>query len=291
MQNLLEESLTKKIAFVAHDAGAANLVIHYFKHYSIRVVPFLQGPALQIWQRHFPGQPIADSLFDCIYGSELLISGTGWASNLEHESRVIANQMSIRTIAVLDHWTNYEQRFVRDGLTQFPEVIWVFDEEARMMATAAFGHIPVHVLPNVYIAQILSKIVPDSGSRRLLFLSEPVGQRWGTTTPGEFLAFEYFYKNLNKLNLEDCEIIVKPHPFDDLAKFDHPMFNQPRIQVHADISLEEAISCSTSVFGIESYAMVIAKMSGRSVYSCIPPNEYSISLPHQNIVQIRNLLS
>ncbi len=39
-----------------------------------------------------------------------IITGTGWASDLEHSARLLAASHGKPTIAVIDHWVNYEAK-------------------------------------------------------------------------------------------------------------------------------------------------------------------------------------
>ena len=71
--------------------------------------------------------------------SSVVITGTGWSSDLEHQARKLAFSRNIPSVAVLDHWVNYRERFKRNGTSQLPGELWVSDAEA---ATFGFPNVP-----------------------------------------------------------------------------------------------------------------------------------------------------
>jgi hypothetical protein len=107
--------LKSPIAVVAHDTGATNLILAWLKAWPGRVRAYMQGPAAKLWSEAFPSLPLCASLEEALDGASSLISGTGWASRLEHDGRVRAHLQGLHSAAVLDHWVNYPQRFERGG--------------------------------------------------------------------------------------------------------------------------------------------------------------------------------
>ena len=87
--------------------------------------------------------------------SELLISGTGWESNLEHNARKKASQANIYSVAVIDHWVNYKLRF-GDQQTILPNEI-VTDKYAFDLAKN-ISRDTNKTLPNYYLEDITKKI-------------------------------------------------------------------------------------------------------------------------------------
>ena len=64
-------------------------------------------------------------LESAIDGATVLISGTGWQSDLEHISRKLAYGKGIPSVGVLDHWVNYLPRFERRAEVVLPDQLWV----------------------------------------------------------------------------------------------------------------------------------------------------------------------
>ena len=147
----------------------------------------------------------------------MLISGTGWASDIEHQARRLARSRGVRSVAVIDHWVNYAERFVRNGETVWPDEFWVTDEYALEIAERSFPGRTVLQVPNRYVETQLREIarVDKTGAPELLYVLEPVRNDWGRGTPGEFQALDYFVSRLPSLGLPSTAVIcLRPHPSD-----------------------------------------------------------------------------
>lgn len=281
-----------KVAVVCHDAGAANLVFAWIREWGWPVIPFMQGPAAQLWQAIFPGTLMSDSLEEALTGSTQLISGTGWASRLEHDARVLAASMGIHSVGVIDHWVNYPQRFERDGQIQLPDELWVADECARIIAEDVFVGIPVMQFENLYLKGQLQKIRPAPGGGTVLYVLEPVRNTWGRKALGEFQALDFALQHINKLLPSGVtQIILRPHPSEALDKYARYLTIESRIRMDNSFDLAQAINLADAVVGIESFALTIALAAGRPVFSSLPPWAPALRLPHEGIQQIRRLYS
>ena len=118
-----------------------------------------EGPAAEIWANNFHNSNFADS-FLWNKNVSAVITGTGWASDLEHRARSEACQLGILTIAVMDHWTNYEMRFFRNGKQVLPDEFWVVDDYAEEKIRYFFPHKSVLSIPDYYAEGELAKLDP-----------------------------------------------------------------------------------------------------------------------------------
>ena len=103
MRNLPDFSLIGgPLAISLHDAGAANLVIGWLLSGPMPVVRVhVGGPAESLWRNAFP-QIATMTLSDALSGAVALLSGTGWASILEHSAMMEASiKEKTRTISLL----------------------------------------------------------------------------------------------------------------------------------------------------------------------------------------------
>jgi hypothetical protein len=117
---------------VCHDSGGANQNIALLQHRGqLPAFAYMGGPAKSLWKQSFPDFAETCSDFSWLERVSSVITGTGWASDLEHEARVQTRLRGIHSIAVLDHWTNYWERFIRDGEEVLPDEIWVTDSYAE----------------------------------------------------------------------------------------------------------------------------------------------------------------
>jgi len=276
---------------VCHDAGGANqiaamLLVNDWS--PIAVVA--KGPAADIWKNHFPDVNLASDL-SWISSVSSVITGTGWATNLEHQARLEASLNGTYSISVLDHWTNYKKRFNRNGLEIIPDEIWVVDLYAEKKIVSTFPNAKVKLIRDFYSERTLSKIKPiDSETpSKLLYLLEPIINSWGRHEIGEFQALSYFLQNLSKLELpEDTEVHLRLHPSEKERKYNRFLKEKYYFPVKMSSNeLCDEISSSKWVAGCNTYAMTIALKAGRVVYGTLPPWGPECILPHEGIIHLR----
>jgi hypothetical protein len=300
----LPSSLHSPVAVVCHDAGAANLVFAWLREwveagllnqYEFRLL--LQGPAEKAWQLEplpLLQMQLHTELSSALTGCQSVLTGTGWASSLEHDARQLAATLQIPSIAVIDHWVNYTQRFERDGEVILPNQIWVSDRYAFEMATNIFKNISIFELPNRYLHKIVKSILPaPEKSNILLYVLEPTRNEWGRDVPGEFQCLDFFAKHVDKvIGKKSPQILLRPHPSDPPHKYDAWMklnaHLKPELDIH--VSLNEAISNARWVAGVETFAMVVALTAGRMTYSTLPPWAPKCRLPYTEIVHFRECI-
>jgi hypothetical protein len=294
------------MAIVAHDAGAANHLIAWINTGLLdatRTQISFEGPALSSYQNTNPSFKNL-SLENALNDVDLLISGTGWSSDIEHQSRVMAKNHGIKSIAVIDHWVNYPQRFIRNGIEQLPDEIWVVDEYAENIAKKTFPSICVQRQHNDFINHQLNEISyfkkdTHQIKTHLLFVMEPIRKDWGgKEIPGEMQAFEYMLEHSDLLtdkniHQQKLKIVIKPHPSDPRGKYDHWLkkFQTLDVKVNESDSLAKLIAWSDIVAGCETYAMVVALSSGKKVISVLPPIAPPCCLPHKDIMHLSEMVA
>lgn len=292
--------LPTPLAVVCHDAGAANLIIAWLWDYAGQPRVCMEGPARILWENAFPKTgtlPVEEALNN----AASLLSGTGWASDLEHEARRLARTMGNRNIAVLDHWTNYRERFVRGGELILPDELWVADMDAEAEARRCFPAMPVRQLPNLYLEKLAREVAAHGPAparrdpRNILYALEPVRQDWGRSgEPGEIQALAFFLENLPALGIDEhVKIRLRPHPSDPPGKYDDWPLRYPQfdLAVEEGSALAEQIAWADWVVGCETFALVIALQAGRIAVSTLPPWAPSCRLPQQDLLHLRDLLA
>ena len=286
--------LPKPLTVVAHDAGGANQIIAMLQANggSAGIQAYMEGPALKLWERAFPAHTRSRALENAFEGGRSLLTGTGWQSNLEYEAIKLAKELSIPSAALLDHWVNYEERFIRDNHQQWPREFWVVDRYAFDKALTAFPRDRVKLRPDYYMKNQLNQISRISReSATLLYLSEPARSDWGRETQGEWQSLEYMLKSISRKGFPKVEKIrLRPHPSEENTKYDLWIRSRQdkRIVLDDSNSLHEAISMSSWVVGCESYALTVALAAKRKVYCTLPPWAPLCRLPHEGIEQFRS---
>jgi len=278
-------------AVVCHDAGAANILIASLLQTGRKDwYAYMQGRAQELWKNSFPGIAPADSLNSVLDSAELLLTGTGWG-DFEHDARKMASERGIYNVAVIDHWVNYTERFVREGEFVWPDEIWVTDEYAMEIATRDCPGQNIRQIPNCYLESQLRTIAGTErvATPELLYLLEPIRDNWGRELPGEFQALNYFVDRLPKLELlREPRICLRPHPAEEPDKYDGWVKDHDYLDIRVDHALSpaESIGRSTWVAGCQTAAMVLALEAGRRVYCTLPPWAPPCQLPHDGLIHL-----
>jgi len=286
---------TLPFGVVCHDAGGTNQIVAMLKKLYLKPAWVVaEGPAAEIWANNFHNSNFADS-FLWNKNVSAVITGTGWASDLEHRARSEACQLGILTIAVMDHWTNYKMRFFRNGKEVLPDEFWVVDDYAEEKIRYFFPHKSVLSIPDYYAERELAKLNPINKDTPdvLLYLAEPMRSDWGKGEPGEFQALRYFLDRLPFIGIPpNTKICLRLHPSENPDKYDRFLHSSGDFPVRKALgSLSENLSDCRWVAGCQTYAMTLALRSGRKVFGSLPPWAPPCALPHQNIIHIKNLIA
>jgi hypothetical protein len=294
-----------KAAIVAHDAGGAEILASYVAQNKIDFKLVLGGPAVNVFKRRL-GEIEIYSLEEAILDCEWCLCGTGWQSDLEWRAIEQGRNAGKQVVVFLDHWVNYEERFIRNGIQHLPDEIWVGDVDGERLAQEQFPLLPIKLVSNPYFIDIKLKLdeiviknnLCDNKQRRVLFVSENISghallqhgdERYRGYT--EFDVVEFFLKNIDVLRESIATVVLRPHPSDSPGKYDRILKTYPDIvQLSTGKSLNEEIAESDIVVGCESMAMVVGLLAQKKVISCIPPDGYSCRLPQRDIIQFRELV-
>lgn len=249
-----------------------------------------QGPAATIWRRRFGDlEPIGTDP-DLLLGARTLISGTGWASDLEHRARQVAAKVGVQSVAVIDHWVNYEMRFERGGAQQLPDAIWVGDADAERIARRAFPDTPIEQHPNLYLAEQAREAGPVPKQGDILFLAEPARSNWGGQTPGEFQTLDFFMAKREAAGLSPkTPMRIRPHPSDPAGKYTDWIAAHELVSLDNSPDMASALHAAACVVGLNSAGLVVALEAGRRVFSALPPHAPPCVLPHRGIIRLAEL--
>ena len=298
-------ALPEICAVIAHDAGGAEILSSYVRRQGLDCLYVLQGPARKIFERKL-GNIDVIPLDDAIHKAGWVLCGTSWQSDLEFDAIRIAHSFGKRSVAFLDHWVNYRERFERKEKLNLPDEIWVGDSIAAELAKKLFHQTPIRLVDNPYFMDIREEVMThsmvcpgDKEQLAVLYVCEPVREsalrlygnerHWGYV---EEDALRYFLANVSVLGKPVERILIRPHPSEAASKYDwvKDEFDLP-IAFGGARSLIEEIADSDVVVGCASMAMVIGLLAGKRTISCIPPNGPQCALPQPEIELMQHLLS
>ena len=212
--------LNENCLLVAHDAGGANQIISWIPddHESKNLRFYFLGPAKKIFQERFPGQKIEPNFGQAIRECSSLLCGTGWQTDTEISAIIEGLRIGLPVTAVLDHWSNYSSRFIKNNILHLPNEIWVTDEYAYALAKKEFLNVNISLKKDVYAMNFVSKILSSSipSIDQVLYICEPMRDQWGKNCEGEFQAIDFFIKKLVLIGLnESIPIKFRPHPSEE----------------------------------------------------------------------------
>jgi hypothetical protein len=224
---------------------------------------------------------------------------------LEWRAIVSAKAVNKHTTTFLDHWGNYRERFIRQGVECLPNTIWVGDKTAEGLARSTFPETAIQLVPNPYFEDIraaLSKLERTvqrgvKNGLRVLFVCEPVSEHalkeygderhWGYT---EFDALRYFFFKREVLEKPLAALVIRPHPSEEKGKYDRIANEFGAVaSIGGRQTLLQEIVESDVVVGCASMAMVIALIVGRRVICAIPPGGHTCGLPQPEIESLQIL--
>lgn len=291
------------VAVVSHDAGGAEILSSWLNRIDYSASVVAAGPAEVIFRRKCPQAEFL-ALDAALAKSTWVLCGTGWQSSFERQAIARGRALGKRTVAFLDHWVNYRERFDEAGLSVLPDEIWVGDVEAERIARDLFDATPVVLQPNPYVEDLLAEIArvqkvrSGSAASRILYVCEPVAdhalvqygneRHWGYT---EHDALLFFLTNVAALGLNIDAIIIRPHPSEPRNKYQWAQDQIPLpVEFGGQHSLLDETLAADIVVGCESMAMVVGLLAGKRVISAIPPGGRFCQLPHREIEHMQQLV-
>ena len=122
-----------------------------------------------------------------------------------------------------------------------------------------------------------------------MFLSEPVSKK-DRKYYDELKCIKYFINNLKKLQYKFNKIQIRPHPSENLSKFQKIKKLSSKIYISKKNSIFYDILSNDLIVGINTIALVLGLVAKKNVISCIP-GKNNCKLPHKNILDFRKLIN
>ena len=296
------------IAVVSHDAGASELLCALILHhrhdvqwyvfalpnspmeilctrYNLDVIP-INNAALQL-------QPLnLDALF----------FGTGWQERVEQPFVRYCKQHAIPTVAFIDHWSNYKERFSypnenwRDNCGDFTAV---FDTKALELATTLALPRPLP-LPNYYLQDLIASVTKKTltPTQNLLFLSEPTDavalRTYGNKNYWGFTQYSALEDILNHFDRFECAgLTIRLHPSETGEGFKKIIKKYPHIRIQINdaktFDLIAQLQSAKIIIGFDTMALYTAAFMGKKILSYLPSSNREFLLPLPRYVQFRTL--
>ncbi len=289
--------MKNKIGIVANDAGGANIILAWIKSKRLKFNTYLSGPAEKIFSGYNNKSYKKNSLSELIKDSDLIITGSGWQSNLEYNAIKKAKLERKKVITFLDGWTNYKERFIRKSTIILPDEVWVQDKYAYKIAKEKLKKInKIKIVNNPYFKEIILKLKKSKKKKNsllnILYVTEPINKK-GKNNYKEFLPVRFFLKNIEKItNKRINKISIRTHPAEKKDKYNFLIkeFKNLPIKINMNKELYKDILENNWVVGCNTTPMIVGLLSKKKVYSSIPPNFSETKFPLKGIIKIKNII-
>jgi RimJ/RimL family protein N-acetyltransferase len=260
--NLLTNA--RKVLVVANDAGGAKQILEIAPLLNGDVQYHLEGPAVEIF-RSTPTQSMKSLISDF----DLILTSTGWMSNLERSAIAAGKRLKIPVFTVLDHWSNYTERF--DNNVGYPDFIGVTNSLAFSLTKNIFSASIIYQLPDLELNRF--RAIIDSATLKnqiyTLVILEPIER-----PEGEFkITLELLLDMiLNAIDFHGVEsgVLIRFHPSQTCDSEEVLRIKEvfPHVQISENSELVDDLLISKAVFGASSYALYLSAMLGFETYSC-----------------------
>lgn len=286
--------MEKYIGVVAHDAGGANVLASYCKRKPGNYRYFLQGPAKAIFRKNLSIES-EENLERFVSECHLFLFGTSGKSDFERSLIVRAKNLKKETTAILDHWTNYRERFLLSGELVLPDNLITVDQYAFQIAKRTFPECNIEEIDNPYLEEFhnhyreMTSQQGTSQKSEILYISEGFNEHNSEVKQDLSKDFEYFQKFLsvrNRLFESNLDLRIRLHPSEDLTKFDqYKNIKSDFLQSDSSVDLALDLSRANCAVGVSSMALVLASVCGIPTFSLLSnPEESKIPLPGINYI-------
>lgn len=294
------KSLCGPIGIVAHDAGGAGLLAAFVKENIGDYLFALEGPAVKVFKGKIADVEVL-TLKEVLSFANTVITGTGWQTNFEWDAIRLATLMGKKVVTLLDNWSNYESRFVRNSTEALPNEIWVADERALSIAKQTFSRVPVKLiaLPNLRSEMLekyeeFSQNGQDDWRGSVLFLSDNIAEATKSQgfNPGytDFESLQFLIENLDSIKGATFPVTVRPHPSEGHREWEAiARTSGGKIIISRTADLLEDFAKHEFVVGSNSSALTMSVACGKLTFSALREPEGIFSVPANGVLFLSNL--
>ena len=278
----------KKIVLIAHDPGGLDAIFPLYSKLSsnqgLTAIFFCIGPSAAIEPQFAASSELALSFIRRnVKQIALLVTGTSWGDRTEVQAIELCKKAGVRTMSILDYWSNYSSRFYSETSNEFhyPDFYVVMDRLAEQEAKA--DGVPkeiIHPLGHPGLdkyVQARQEMKPKHViSKRALLLSQPISKLYGNAFG--YTEYSVIEDVLHLFDYKDWTLKIKFHPKDDLALIDK--YGERAVSG----SLLDILPNFDVVIGMNTIALLHAIILG------IPVISYQPSLARDKDICITNKL-
>ncbi len=260
----------KKILFVANDPGGYDVINPLFERFSkinkLETAIMLTGKAAEKAEKE---EKTIDDIkrelqknTNCIK-DVLLVTGTSWNSEIEVNAIRYCKTNNIKTVSILDYWSNYKERFKLGEDYEFPDYYFVMDEMAASEAEDdGINKSIIRVVGTPGLDYFINKKIEVNQNGNVVFLSQPLSVIYGNNLGyTEYEAFEQVIKACEKLKFK---VHIKFHPKDD------ELFKEKYKAYSIEGDLKNLCELNEYIVGMSTMGLLQCALMGAKVISFQP---------------------
>jgi hypothetical protein len=290
------------IGIVCHEAGSAEIISEYLKKNKSKVLLCSNSLVRSVFKKKNIETDIV-SLKECVNRSKYLITGTS-NTNKELQAIKFCKQMNKKTITFLDHWSNYQTRFLLNKELIFPYEVNVFDNHAFNKFSALYPFVRLKQKKNLYLSQFKKNILKfknkfKTHQKNILILTTPISSKafklFNNRYYYGFDEFAYIEKILDKLNktkYKNYKVYLKIHPSEKISTYNKFIKKKklPLI-ILKESNFHKFLFSMKMIIGFNSMLMyLVSEATNISVLSYIPKGKIKNVLPSSKIKSLSSFL-
>lgn len=296
----MNTSNKRKILIVCSSGGSAEILSAYAidRAESSDFICLASGAAKKIFTR----KGLKDFLINektiksllATNSIKMALTGTSilFASSLEIRYINLIKQHSIKTVAYLDHWTNYRERFgypQKNWKENLPDEIWTGDKYGYSLAKKNFHNLSVKLIPNPYFSEIKAEFKKKNKNNRgndkgILIICQHFADGSELILMRKILDFFAKQKSSQK-------IILRLHPSEKKDKYDNIISEYADKLAIIKSGGRKIVSDLRQCFyaiGVNSMGLVAAYLCGVKAVSLLA-DPMKFQLPFKAIIKIKNI--
>jgi len=297
----------KEIALFLVDAGPSELMASLIKKNSqnnYHLYTKQDSPAITIFKKY--GLKLKTTLVqeedNLIVTTNFMIVASSWQTKLHFRYINYCYQNNILVFAVLDHWVNYDTRFIDNNISYIDKIDrFIVQDIFAYKKAVKYNLTPIIKIKNQYLLNLLKEKNKKLEKNQLLFLSEPTTEvalkTYKDPNYWEFNEYNALNNILENIHIfRTNTIIIRLHPSDDKNKYNYLIDKFKNINIIIELPniqpLNNSINKSKIVIGFDTYALFVAYIFGKISISYLPTKKRvcSIPLPKNNkITTLKNL--
>ena len=212
---------------------------------------------------------------------ELIITGSSLGNSLDKKLINFSKIKKIKSISIIEHWTNYKKRFLYRRKYLYPDYIFLNDKFA--FKEALKYRLPKKKLlisGNPYLSnnnynlkfkKIRNKLDKLKKNKVFLFLSENISHDKKNNLIENYKINEFDgIKKIQFFMKKNEYLIIKLHPEEDKEKFD--AFKNRNTLVYKNLNMKEMIYVPKFIFGLKTILLYRLAKYKKKIISLINNN-------------------